>query len=474
MTSANDITVVSAPGKVLLNGGYLVLDRAYRGLVVGTTARFYTAIQPDSSLGPGLIQVRSPQFDDATWSYNIQATDDGLKFSASTGSQNKFVETCLRYTLTVIHHKLGSIASCAQGLTITIVGDNDFYSQRAQLESRQLPNTAETLSSLPPFCKTHATLATVHKTGLGSSAALTTSLVAALLTHGTVTNHPYSDYDRTLIHNVAQFVHCFAQGKVGSGFDVSAAVWGNHQYCRFSPDVLTPIMDTDVSAEDITRILEPSNNTWDNTVVPFQLPPKFELLLGDVDAGSHTPTLVGKVLSWRKANPEESGKLWDALGEANNNVERYFRELSKIASDDPAGYEQAINTCKTLAPGKWSTVADTPILQTLVSLVDASSKVRAYLRQMSEASNVPIEPAEQTRLLDACLAIPGTVIAGVPGAGGYDAIFCFVLSEKAKSEVRKVWAAWKDMNVGPLLAQADDKGMSQVALEDVRGLSEIL
>lgn len=60
-------------------------------------------------------------------------------------------------------------------------------------------------------------------------------------------------------------------------------------------------------------------------------------------------------------------------------------------------------------------MADTPILQTLVSLVDASSRVRAYLRQMSEASDVPIEPAEQTRLLDACLEIPGTVIAGVPG-----------------------------------------------------------
>lgn len=155
MTSASAITVVSAPGKVLLNGGYLVLDRAYRGLVVGTTARFYTAIQPNPSLGPGLIQVRSPQFDNATWSYTIQATDGGLDFSArccfflvllnmrgtniffvcSAGSQNKFVETCLRYTLAVIHHKLGSIAPGAGGLTITIAGDNDFYSQRAQVSN---------------------------------------------------------------------------------------------------------------------------------------------------------------------------------------------------------------------------------------------------------------------------------------------------------------------------------------------------
>lgn len=48
--------------------------------------------------------------------------------------------------------------------------------------------------------------------------------------------------EKTLIHNVAQFVHCFAQGKVGSGFDVSSAVWGSHRYKRFNPAILIPIM----------------------------------------------------------------------------------------------------------------------------------------------------------------------------------------------------------------------------------------
>lgn len=31
------------------------------------------------------------------------------------------------------------------------------------------------------------------------------------------------------------------------------------------------------------------------------------------------------------------------------------------------------------------------------------------------AGNVPIEPKEQTALLDACLSIPGVVCGGVPG-----------------------------------------------------------
>lgn len=50
-------------------------------------------------------------------------------------------------------------------------------------------------------------------------------------------------------------------------------------------------------------------HSWDNVVTPFQLPPKFELMLGDVDAGSHTPSLVGKVLAWRKSKPEEGTLL---------------------------------------------------------------------------------------------------------------------------------------------------------------------
>lgn len=99
----------------------------------------------------------------------------------------------------------------------------------------------EGLEALDRCCDTGATLKTVHKTGLGSSAALTTSLIAALFVHLGAASLD-NDNDRLLIHNTAQFVHCYAQGKVGSGFDVSAAVWGNHRYTRFSPQVLSPIM----------------------------------------------------------------------------------------------------------------------------------------------------------------------------------------------------------------------------------------
>lgn len=69
-------TAVSSPGKVLLAGGYLVLDPAFSGVVVSTSARFYTAVRDlvdEAHAGRPIIEirVRSPQFIHATWLYLV-------------------------------------------------------------------------------------------------------------------------------------------------------------------------------------------------------------------------------------------------------------------------------------------------------------------------------------------------------------------------------------------------------------------
>lgn len=45
----------------------------------------------------------------------------------------------------------------------------------------------------------------------------------------------------------------------------------------------------------------------------------------------------------------------------------------------------------------------------------ARQTTRAHLRALSAASGVPVEPPEQTRLLDQCSALPGVIGGGVPG-----------------------------------------------------------
>ncbi|KAJ3117757.1 phosphomevalonate kinase [Phlyctochytrium bullatum] len=77
MLMAERSRTVSASGKVLITGGYLVLERQYSGLVVGSSSRFFTTVgKLSNSTSPFKIEVRSPQFLDGSWDYELHAPSD--------------------------------------------------------------------------------------------------------------------------------------------------------------------------------------------------------------------------------------------------------------------------------------------------------------------------------------------------------------------------------------------------------------
>ena len=83
-----------------------------------------------------LLQSKTLSFDD-----NLHFIDVLSRDAVSAG--NKFVETCLRFSLQVIQERMGTAVLndyLQQGFEITIVGDNDFYSQRAQVKRRESSN----------------------------------------------------------------------------------------------------------------------------------------------------------------------------------------------------------------------------------------------------------------------------------------------------------------------------------------------
>jgi phosphomevalonate kinase len=51
----------------------------------------------------------------------------------------------------------------------------------------------------------------------------------------------------------------------------------------------------------------------------------------------------------------------------------------------------------------------------LAGIRHAAEEIRKGMRLMGSLAGVPIEPKEQTALLDGCIAIPGVVCGGVPG-----------------------------------------------------------
>ncbi|TBU31556.1 phosphomevalonate kinase [Dichomitus squalens] len=515
-SSSTSSTIVSSPGKVLMAGGYLVLDPAYSGIVVSTSSRFYTVIDTISELpapGPIQIRVRSPQFLDATWLYFVefdgpdvvrveQVADNSASASAT---KNKFVHLALQRTLTLATElkSAGTLQnSLSHGLDITIAGDNDFYSQRAQLSAQNLPPTLESLEKLPPFNKTGVRLAEVHKTGMGSSAALITSLVSGLLLHlniipaesfATEGGTESASEGRKLAHNLAQYIHCLAQGKVGSGFDVSAAVFGSQLYTRFDPTVIAPLMsDSTPSHEPLHPVISPSNEAWNYRVQPFKLPPQTRLMLADVDAGSDTPSLVGKVLKWRKENPEEGKKLWDTIDALNTKLAKVLSGLSDTETKNPTAYRKAVKYISTIQSVQWLAnpnitqngdhAAFKEVIETFVEARQITEDIRANMRKMGELSSVPIEPPEQTALLDTCVSVAGVVGGGVPGAGGYDALWLLVCDppncpreELPSARVERVWSTYKDLDVSPLLAsESIAKGVRVEKLEEVKGLEEVV
>ena len=59
----------------------------------------------------------------------------------------------------------------------------------------------------------------------------------------------------------------------------------------------------------------------------------------------------------------------------------------------------------------------------LLQLRELFQTSRRLLKRMGELAGVGIEPDEQTLLCDATAELPGVLSAGVPGAGGVDAVY---------------------------------------------------
>ena len=157
----------SAPGKVLIIGGYLILESPNRGLVLTTSSRFSSSlsfqvevkffdfvflkmlfllslkVSPQSTTGSSdpeiMIRIESPQFH-STFLYRIslqEREEDGVMVVCVEGDEvrgNPFFErTLLLFALLLSSSSSGFevIAKKMEGRCVRVVveGDNDFYSQ---------------------------------------------------------------------------------------------------------------------------------------------------------------------------------------------------------------------------------------------------------------------------------------------------------------------------------------------------------
>ncbi|ORY80883.1 ribosomal protein S5 domain 2-type protein [Protomyces lactucae-debilis] len=402
---SNTVTC-SAPGKVLLAGGYLVLDPVQQGLVLSLSARIYvtvTATQDPkaSELDDRTIVVTSPQFERAIWIYKYDALKNVLTYSEKSDGDNAFVREALTTVLSYSH--ASSQRTSFTHLDIEINADNEYYSQQVE-NPRRFQDFDTSISQTP-------------KTGLGSSAALMTALVGALymlLADSSAQTKTLDDSSRWTIHNLAQIAHCAAQGKVGSGFDVASACFGSCIYTRFPASLLQQD-----AASDAARLADLADERWPMTLEKVKLRPGLRLMMGDVAQGSSTPGMVKKILA-----SESALALWPSLAIANELL------MESLAGD------------KTYMANEQDAIRE------------VCRSVRGLMKEMGNAADVDVEPDTQTSLLDATLHIQGVVCDGVPGAGGFDAVFAIVDGEEAEGAVA---ALWKKHDVRVLSVHNDEK-----------------
>lgn len=438
MEHSTNSRAFSAPGKALLAGGYLVLDPIYKAYVVAVSSRIHSIVTTSNTHkkeGKVHVCVKSEQFGDKPWKYEIDK-DDPSFVREIEGAQNNFVEAAILVVFSYFIEKIDKVSD----ITIEVYSDPAYHSDKG---------CSKRTNGVRTFNYFTSRIKDVPKTGLGSSASLTTSLVTSILSVFKPDMNLRSTEDLSLIHNLAQVAHCQAQNKVGSGFDVAAATFGSIRYRRFDPSLITKLPNLSESGlttySNALRTL--INSDWDIISKPINLPSGFRLIMGDVNTGSETVKLVATVLKWYKENKEDGLRSYQTIDEGNNLFVKGLETLNSLSRKDENNYKKIINAVDH---------KQIENIDEISGIQNAILQVRETFRYITEQSGAQIEPLVQTKLLDACNSLDGVLTCMVPGAGGYDAIAVISTSDtdldaitKGKEEFKNVnWLSLKQAETG--------------------------
>jgi phosphomevalonate kinase len=167
----------SASGKVLITGGYLILEQPYHGITMSMSARFHASVisrdTSSSELDVNLQEavpliVHAPQRHPTPLVYGFSQTSHSIMEINAESKSNPFVLLTLQYVFLVADQLLGTERLnelLKLGLNVHLHGDRPFYSAGGRNYSNITGSDAK--SDLDDEVKVETS-----KTGLGSSACL--------------------------------------------------------------------------------------------------------------------------------------------------------------------------------------------------------------------------------------------------------------------------------------------------------------
>ena len=363
-------TNYSAPGKLFISGEWAILDVGNYGLVAAVNNRVHVSIEPASHM-----TITAEEFDihDAKAEYTsgklLVHADEKQKetlklFGEAISTSLKFLE----------EHKV-------QPMPFKIT-----------------TNSSDTQFDTPAGRK---------KVGFGSSAAVVVAAVAAVLDF-----HEYKA-SKEEIYKLSTIAHYYAQGKVGSAFDVAASTYGGlFVYSRFDPEWLTKKID---SGEPLAKIV---GEKWPSLVIEeVEVPSDFRMLVGWTGDSASTSAMIKQMNIFKDSSKDEYDELTGAIARTAWDAIEAFKKDER---------------------------------ERFLGLL---TKNESLLRRLGEASGVPIETPELKKLSE--IADDYSAAGKLSGAGGGDCGIAVCFDEVTANNVV---SAWEDEGLIPLDVTIDREG----------------
>ena len=417
-----------SPGKTLLSGGYLILNKSKRGLVINTdtyiSCESYIGTKENKSKENYLLYNITSEYLNETFNYKIHidkeenSNSKELKIIEINNKNNKWIQNCI---ISSIFFYLSQYDNAPSNLfnqnnqieiNIIIKSDYRFYSYSKDNNSKNI------------------------KTGLGSSSALITSLTTNMIliydyiykNEKMKENISIKDISnknlQAIILGSCLLSNNLSQNKIGSCFDIISCLFGSQIFIQsqknifinspyyFNSENKKQINDMIIYLKEnyIPKILFLSNDN-------HFLKNNFSFI--SIEMGSDTRIFVKKVLEY--ANNKKKEQLYD---------DELFTELNDIN-------EQIINLFI-------NDIHNNELLKELCK------KYRGVLRKISKESNVDIEPEILTPLLDKLINNQKVIYSICPGAGGYDSIVLMgndkVNKDELIAEINKIIFEFNEEN----------------------------
>lgn len=274
---------IKTPGKLMVAGEFAVLE-PYHKLIVMAVDRFVYCTIRDHSKNE--LSLNDLGLDNLYWEY------DGTEVTIdSSDSRLSFVKDAMTTTLTYLQEQAIQVRPFS-------------LSVKSELDDKE----------------------TGAKYGLGSSAAVVTSVVTAILT-----NFLGNNATRKLIFKLAAISHIRTQGS-GSGADIAASTYGGVLlYSSFQAEWLKKLLER----KKLSEIVE---KDWEYlSIKKLQFPTDVQVCIGWTGAPASTASLVEQISKLKKSNLKKYENFLQAskaaidlilLGIKENDTSIFFKGIT--------------------------------------------------------------------------------------------------------------------------------------------------